>query len=325
VYPNPAGATVTDEDSIPIKYLCSNARTSSNKGNLKSSTSPLTVVFSDSVTKKVICQESGEQLKNTLLNEKRLLIPDSCPKFDNKNSIKIELFEKENQNFIYSSTTTKGIKFSGNSFRSGNRKTLYVLADVNMTSNLDNEIDSCDKRASPLFVDLGGNEDLMLSPPLVGIKFDILGRKSFPVRNEAKQISWFTSDNFAFLVKPNLSGKVTGVDQMFGDNTFGPDGHFSANGFAALSKHDLNFDGIINSKDQIFQDLRLWTDSNGDGIAEPGELFYLTYMNIEAIDLDYDPDYYEKDIYGNEVRYKSVIKFSDGSVRLLFDLWFRYL
>lgn len=140
-----------------------------------------------------------------------------------------------------------------------------------------------------------------------------------------KKISWFNNEKFMFLVNPSKSGLILGVDQMFGDNTLGPDGKFSTDGFMALAKYDSNRDGIIDYEDPIFEKLRLWSDSNGDGIAEPGELLYLDFMNVNAIDLAYDPNYYEKDIYGNEIHFKSIVQLKDGSIKLMFDLWFRYL
>jgi hypothetical protein len=328
VNPNPGAAVGTDANSIPVKYLCSNKRTRNNNGNVKSSTKPLTVVFSDEETGKEYCRMTDAKLKATILNEKRLLIPETCPKPAAYSKITVTLYETQDQDFLYSGFRKNTVEFHGSNheWKNGEMKSLYVLVDINDESDLLNdEDDPCDERASPLFVDLGNNETLSLLPPTKGIEFNILGRNSFPSANTKKQISWFSNDQFMFLVNPTNSGMVHGVDQMFGDNTYGPDRRFSDDGFMALGKHDSNYDGVIDREDPVFQKLRLWSDSNGDGIAEPGELFYLDYMNVTSIDLEYDPSYYEKDIYGNEIRYKSVIQLKDGSVKLMFDLWFRYL
>lgn len=225
------------------------------------------------------------------------------------------------------------------------RQTIYALYDVNLSSAAHDD-DECDKRASPLFIDTGfadGRRGMDLTPPTAGILFDILGKNSTPRAHDVKRISWVQSTRYLFLVKPNAQGRVMGVDQMFGDNTFGPDGRFAADGFAALAKWDGTDldgrvggrgpasigsaapDGVINRKDAVYSELRLWADRDRNGVSSPEELVTLEQAGVVSIDLAYDPRYYEHDRFGNEVRLKSVVKYADGAVRLIFDLWFRYL
>ena len=45
-------------------------------------------------------------------------------------------------------------------------------------------------------------------------------------------------------------------------------------------------------------------------------------MGIVSINLRYDSRYGEMDRYGNEVKYKSTVTYKNGSVHLIFDLWF---
>jgi hypothetical protein len=206
-----------------------------------------------------------------------------------------------------------------------------------MVPATDDVVDDCDQRASPLIVDMSpesSSPGIELSSPIDGILFDILGGNSFPVSHSKKQISWLRDPNYMFLVLPNHEGKVNGIDELFGDNTLGSDGRYSKNGYTALAKYDgrtregdflADADQRIDSKDPIFNELRLWSDRNGDGIAQESELFTLDQKNIDFIDLRYDSRYLEKDAYGNETRYKSVVALKDGSLRLLFDIWFRYL
>jgi hypothetical protein len=70
--------------------------------------------------------------------------------------------------------------------------------------------------------------------------------------------------------------------------------------------------------------LKLWSDKNKDGKSQKGELVSLSNAGLLAIDLTYDDSFSERDQYGNETRMKSVVKYSDGSYRLIFDLWFNY-
>ena len=83
-------------------------------------------------------------------------------------------------------------------------------------------------------------------------------------------------------------------------------------------------DGVIDSDDAVYASLRLWYDSNHDGIGTPNEMIKLKEAKVQAIDLKYDSSFREKDRYGNETVYKSVIQYEDGSLDLVFDLWFNY-
>jgi len=199
---------------------------------------------------------------------------------------------------------------------------ITVIVDNNPPSNSNN----CEHRASPLIVHVNPNHDtpkyVELSSIDEGILYDILGANAEPRPYTKRQISWLNSTQYMFLVKPNRRGMVAGVDQMFGDNTKLPDGSFEANGFKALAYYDSNMDGMINSRDSVYDELRLWHDKNYDGVGTPDEMHKLSTMKVKAIDLGYDASFYEQDAHGNETVYKSVIQYHDGSLDLVFDLWF---
>jgi hypothetical protein len=191
--------------------------------------------------------------------------------------------------------------------------------------NSDDDDDSCD----PLVVDLGADinnaKGISLSSQLEGILFDILGLNSTPQAHDKKQISWTNQQRYQWVVLPDANGQVTGIDQMFGDNTMGPDGQFAAEGFAALSKYDKDKNGRIDTEDPVYKQLALWHDANGNGVSDAGELTPFSSAMIDSIDLKYDPNFYEIDIYGNKTTYKSVVQFSDGRQTLIFDMWFKFL
>jgi len=190
---------------------------------------------------------------------------------------------------------------------------------------------SCLQReGSPLLVQLPdaryGQQPIVLSNPLQGIRFDILGLNSDPVAHAKKLISWLTEgsrETNYFLVLPNDRGEVNGIDEMFGDNTLGPDGKFAANGYEALRKYETMVDGMIDRQDRVFSRLRLWHDLNGDGEAQGFELSTLEEKRVKAIDLDYDVNYQEVDAYGNKIKMKSVVVMEDDTLNLIFDIWFR--
>ena len=192
------------------------------------------------------------------------------------------------------------------------------------------------ERGDPLIIDVLGEESgieaLNLSAPEDGILFDIFGKRALPYPHTKARISWTKNSRFMYLALPNSTGKIHGVNELFGDNTLGPDGKYSLDGFQALSKYDgmdargkirmNSADGIIDKNDAIFQHLRLWADTNGNGRADSSEVKTLEDLKLIAIDLKYDPDFYERDIYGNEAVFKSVVKFENQKLGMIFDLWF---
>lgn len=174
------------------------------------------------------------------------------------------------------------------------------------------------KTASPLIIDLDGY-GINLSSRAAGVKFDIDGD------GDLDPISWPLKASSAFLVLDrNGNGKIDSVHELFGNNTVGPDNQKAANGFAALAKYDLNNDHVIDAKDAVYHELRLWKDANRNGITDAGELFTLADHKITSIDLVYKSGL-ETDRFGNETRERSVIKMMVDGVeewRMVFDIWF---
>lgn len=175
---------------------------------------------------------------------------------------------------------------------------------------------NCTTTASPLVVRMpgAGGSKISLTSIAKGIFFDLLGRMN---GHRKVRIGWFTNDDFALVALPNKNGEVRGIDELFGDHTTGPDGKISENGYAALAKYDDNRDGKIDRADRVFSELRLL-------LPVSGAIRSLEDTGVAFIDLDYSRDYFEVDQHGNETRMKSVVGYSDGSLDLIFDLWFRY-
>ncbi|MCB0420835.1 MAG: hypothetical protein KDD61_07555 [Bdellovibrionales bacterium] len=198
--------------------------------------------------------------------------------------------------------------------------------NLGLDDSMSQDGDDCDTKASPLIIDTtGGQEPPKLTSLTDGIQFDILGKNSFPRAHDKKQISWITNPSHKFLVLPDIHGSVNGIDQMFGDNTVGPDGKLAQHGFAALAKYDSNGDGAIKAnEDLIFNKLRLWSDKNRDGRSSPSELETLSEAGIVAIDLVFDENYQKTDRFGNKIKYKSIVKYRDGKVNVIYDIWFRF-
>jgi hypothetical protein len=216
-----------------------------------------------------------------------------------------------------------------NPVRKGVFADLYIVFDANKGKTKASDLDEdCDVRASPLVVNMtppgAPDRGMQLSgptDPYLSVFFDILGWNGHPAHSK-NQISWIQNPNYMFLTLP-YKGKVQSIDQMFGNNTYGFDRQFAANGYAALAKYDTNRDGIIDARDKVYKHLRLWSDADRNGVSSPDELRSLDDMGVVSIDLNYDNRFYERDRYGNESRFKSVVTFKDGTDHLIFDLWFK--
>lgn len=187
---------------------------------------------------------------------------------------------------------------------------------------------ACDSAGSidPLLIQLKTStpQSIALTAPEDGVMFDLLGRR---LNHKKVQTAWFATsktENY-YLVLPNSSGDVNGIDELFGDATLGPDGKYAKQGFAALAKYDDSRDKVISEDDEVFTKLRLWRDDNLDGVAQSSELHTLDEKGVLAIDLRYDKRYQETDKHGNVTKYKSVVVMKDGQYGLVYDLYLRFI
>ena len=325
---------------VTFAFQCSNARSESIGGNLLTMASLKIVIVNSS--NKIMCELSGD-FKSEILNKKKLAFTPCATLAPGSYVAHILGADQPSSTFLSKKLNQSNITFTKNADGTftPNRKTIDIVYDFNNQNTLYAQNNTqygntstsetqkkCDSRVSPLIISMNSEaRGIKLTSPLDGIQFDILGENSFPIAHTKKQISWLTPEDqeYYFIVLPNKAGQVLGINEMFGDNTRGPDGKFAANGYAALAKYDDDKDQLITDEDAIFSELRLWADKNRDGVADPNELFTLKEKGLIVIDLNYDKRYKETDQYGNQTLMKSVVKTEDGKLHLMFDLWFRYL
>lgn len=318
--PTAGGSTTTPPAlDLPVTRQCSDKKSKNFGTNVMSSATLRVDILTPGGT--VVCTTSNTATILANLKLQKISFT-NCPLTDGNYDVKVTAGNGENLVVDDGSFSVVGgviedaeleVLMDSNPNRDDNDSTIPVYKGA-----------VCDELASPLFIDLrrDSNDLDVLSSPANGVLFDILGANNNPAYTKSK-ISWFEKGKFGLLALPDSQGSVRNIDQLFGDNTKGPDGKFADNGFLALAKFDKNRDGRIDSKDPIYSQLRLWLDKDRDARSKPEELVSLSSLGIVAIDLAYDPNFSERDKYGNEIKYKSAVELVDGKFRSIFDIWFK--
>lgn len=157
---------------------------------------------------------------------------------------------------------------------------------------------------SPVLIDVLG-DGFDLTDFAGGVNFNFDGDGPIPS-------SWTAagSDDAFLVLDRNGNGAVDAGWELFGNVTPqpAPPAGVEPNGFIALAEYDRainggNGDGVLDSRDAIFNALRLWRDTNHNGVSEAGELHALPALGVESLSVDYRESR-KKDRYGNQFRYR---------------------
>ncbi|SEN38768.1 Ig-like domain-containing protein [Nitrosomonas marina] len=186
---------------------------------------------------------------------------------------------------------------------------------------------------SPLVLDIDGNGAIdLLSINSDAAYFDTWGD------GFREKVGWVAPQDGLLALDKNGNGAIDNVSELFGSEillSYYLNGGFTdlgqENGFEKLAAHDSNSDGVISVLDDVWADLRIWQDSNSNGISEDGELMTLNAAGIENIDIaNYALDSYvgmvgggfRRIIEGNTITHTGTFRMTDGTTREIVDAWF---
>jgi hypothetical protein len=171
---------------------------------------------------------------------------------------------------------------------------------------------------TPVIIDVAGN-GFALTDKAGGVLFDLDGDGT------KEQRAWTRgdSDDVLLVLDRNGNGVIDGPNELFGNRTPqpAPPDNVHANGFRALAVLDGNGDGKVDNSDSAFANLRLWQDTNHDGVSQSDELRSLPSAGVTAIETSYK-EAKKDDEYGNHFAFRAKVYGSTTS-RWAWDVYLR--
>jgi hypothetical protein len=170
---------------------------------------------------------------------------------------------------------------------------------------------------SPILINFTGS--MTLSSAADGVPFDFLATGG------TDRVAWPVKPDDAWLVLDrNGNGRIDDGRELFGNRTELADGTRAKHGFIALSEFDVNADGVIDRRDQIFSRLALWRERVRDGISQSDELIALPAAGIASLSVT-ARESRRVDRFGNQFRYRASVGFASGEQRFAYDVFLTHV
>jgi hypothetical protein len=166
---------------------------------------------------------------------------------------------------------------------------------------------------SPLVLDLDGN-GIQTASRANGVNFDLNNDGNID------KAGWVAGKDGLLVRDISGDGVINHGGELFGEGTVLADGSKAKDGYQALAALDSNLDGLIDANDAAFGSLQVWTDANGNGITDAGELKSLGSLGITSIGLDAVKTSVVDN--GNLIGLMGSYTKSDGTVHTAADVWF---
>ena len=181
-----------------------------------------------------------------------------------------------------------------------------------------NEMGDAEQTVSPLVLDLNGDgvQTTRLSKSFTqGVHFNL------DAKGLAENTAWVSKEDGLLVRDLNGDGKITSGRELFGNHTLLKNGSEAANGFEALKELDDNNDGVVDANDAAFSSLKVWKDSNSNGITDQGELLTLAQAGVKSFTVSYTSSD-STDANGNQHLQLGNFTKSDDSTQSMNDVWF---
>lgn len=192
-----------------------------------------------------------------------------------------------------------------------------VCEDSTCVLPLGGEGDLC----TPVIIAVGLSSDYPLTGPEEGVWFDL------DADGDKDRTAWTQpGTDVAFLaLDRNQNGRIDNGSELFGNHTALPSGTTPTDGFNALIFYDQfanggNGDGVIDTRDSIWQELLLWIDENHNGYSEPDELYHPETFDLTSISLNLGVQN-RSDQHGNIFRLKAPCQLGKEQ-RFAYDVFF---
>ncbi|MCD8213317.1 MAG: calcium-binding protein, partial [Campylobacter sp.] len=185
-----------------------------------------------------------------------------------------------------------------------------------LTDTFNNYVSSTIIYRDPLVLDLNNDGIQTINLQNSNTFFDLGLNEALNLKNQSlsNKTGWISKEDGFLVTDRNNDGKINDISEMFGNSKM--------DGFTALrNEFDSNKDGIINSNDENFNNLKIWIDGNSNGITDKDELKTLEELGIKSIDLGSKNTNYDNN--GNKIVYTSNFTKQDGTTGAIANVNFR--